>query len=214
MARKKVKLAWISNDSSRRATFKKRNKGLMKKVSELSTLCAVTACAIVFPPPPPTTTTNSHHQQPAEIWPSSASEVKRVIGRFAELPHMERTKRMMNQEGFLRHTASKLKEQVKRQQRENREQDVKLLMYQCLGGHKALHQLDSLKDLHCLGTSVDDIINQLYQRIDQLEFDYNTTTYDDDHHHQNTTTTTTTTPLINTTYDNHHDDDEATATTS
>ncbi|KAK9136527.1 hypothetical protein Sjap_007121 [Stephania japonica] len=121
MARKKVKLAWISNDSSRRATFKKRNKGLMKK---------------------------------------------RVMGRFAELPHKERTKRMLNQEGFLRHTSSKLKEQVKRQQRENREQDMTLLMYQCLGGDKALHQyLDSPKDLHCLGTSVDHIINQDYETM-------------------------------------------------
>uniref|UniRef100_A0A804I4U9 MADS-box domain-containing protein n=1 Tax=Musa acuminata subsp. malaccensis TaxID=214687 RepID=A0A804I4U9_MUSAM len=39
MARKKVKLAWIANDSMRRATFKKRKMGLMKKVNKLAMLC-------------------------------------------------------------------------------------------------------------------------------------------------------------------------------
>ncbi|KAJ6434469.1 hypothetical protein OIU84_018060 [Salix udensis] len=50
MTRKKVKLAYITNDSARKATFKKRKKGLMKKVSELSTLCGIEACAIICSP--------------------------------------------------------------------------------------------------------------------------------------------------------------------
>ncbi|CAN0920848.1 Agamous-like MADS-box protein AGL80 [Linum grandiflorum] len=47
MTRKKVKLAYITNDSARKATYNKRKKGLIKKVSELSTLCDVQACAII-----------------------------------------------------------------------------------------------------------------------------------------------------------------------
>ncbi|PPS09441.1 hypothetical protein GOBAR_AA11200 [Gossypium barbadense] len=47
MIRKKVKLAYITNDSSRKATYKKRKKGLMKKMSELSTFCGINACAIM-----------------------------------------------------------------------------------------------------------------------------------------------------------------------
>ncbi|MBA0552406.1 hypothetical protein Golob_023220 [Gossypium lobatum] len=50
MIRKKVKLAYITNDSSRKATYKKRNKGLMKRMSELSTLCGINACAIMYSP--------------------------------------------------------------------------------------------------------------------------------------------------------------------
>ncbi|PKI48169.1 hypothetical protein CRG98_031434 [Punica granatum] len=46
--RKKVKLAFITRDSSRRVTFSKRKKGLLKKVSQLSILCGVPACAIVY----------------------------------------------------------------------------------------------------------------------------------------------------------------------
>ncbi|KAF5203782.1 agamous-like MADS-box protein AGL80, partial [Thalictrum thalictroides] len=88
MARKKVKLAWIVNDSARRATFKKRKKGLMKKVSELSTLCGVEACAIIYGPEDP---------QP-DVWPSTPSEAHRVLTRFNSMPEMEQSKKMMNQE--------------------------------------------------------------------------------------------------------------------
>ncbi|CAN0921019.1 Agamous-like MADS-box protein AGL80 [Linum grandiflorum] len=68
MTRKKVKLAYITNDSARKATYNKRNKGLIKKVSELSTLCDVQACAIVY---------SLYHTQP-EIWPPTLAGVHEV----------------------------------------------------------------------------------------------------------------------------------------
>ncbi|GLU17378.1 hypothetical protein SLE2022_337480 [Rubroshorea leprosula] len=68
MTRKKVKLQYISNDSARKASFKKRKKGLMKKASELTTLCGIDAGAIVYSP---------YDSQP-EIWPSPA-RVQRVL---------------------------------------------------------------------------------------------------------------------------------------
>ena len=85
MTRKKVKLAYISNDSARKATFKKRKKGLMKKVSELSTLCGIEACAIVYSP---------YDAQP-EVWPSPIM-VQRVLARFKNMPEMEQSKKMVN----------------------------------------------------------------------------------------------------------------------
>ncbi|MBA0825044.1 hypothetical protein Goarm_021664 [Gossypium armourianum] len=50
MTRKKVKLAYITNDSLRKATYKKRKKDLMKQMSELITLCGIDACAIMMIP--------------------------------------------------------------------------------------------------------------------------------------------------------------------
>ncbi|MFQ6650438.1 hypothetical protein Gotur_023289 [Gossypium turneri] len=50
MTRKKVKLAYITNDSTRKATYKKRIKGLKKKMRELSTLCGIDTCAIMYNP--------------------------------------------------------------------------------------------------------------------------------------------------------------------
>ena len=78
MTRKKVKLAYISNDSARKATFKKRKKGLMKKVSELSTLCGIEACAIVYSP---------YDAQP-EVWPSPIT-VQLMLSQFKNMPKME-----------------------------------------------------------------------------------------------------------------------------
>ncbi|KAL5715843.1 hypothetical protein ACHQM5_017610 [Ranunculus cassubicifolius] len=137
MARKKVTLAWISNDSARRATFKKRKKGLMKKVSELSTLCGVEACAIVYGP---------YEPQP-EVWPSK-EDADRILKQFKSMTPMEQSKKMMNQETFVRQRLMKAKEQLKKQQRENRECEITQLMYDTLTG-RGLHDLGEceLKDL-------------------------------------------------------------------
>ncbi|KAF9618226.1 hypothetical protein IFM89_000861 [Coptis chinensis] len=48
MARGKVKHEYIDDKSSREVSFKKRKRGLKKKMTELSTLCGVEACAIIY----------------------------------------------------------------------------------------------------------------------------------------------------------------------
>ncbi|MCL7036286.1 hypothetical protein MKW94_004842 [Papaver nudicaule] len=113
MARKKVKLAYITNDTARRATFKKRRKGLIKKVSELSTLCGVNACAIVYGP---------YDRQP-EVWPEPP-EAHRVLMRFKSLSEMDQSKKQLNQESFTYNRIGKISEQCKKQQRENRYMEI------------------------------------------------------------------------------------------
>ncbi|XP_021898922.1 agamous-like MADS-box protein AGL80 [Carica papaya] len=139
MTRKKVKLAYITNDSARKATFKKRKKGLMKKVSELSTLCDVKACAIIFSP---------YDSQP-EVWPSLIG-AQRVISDFKRMPEMEQSKKMVNQESFLRQQITKATDQLKKQRKDNREKEITHVMFQSLIG-KPLHQLNiiDLNDLDC-----------------------------------------------------------------
>ncbi|KAI8531073.1 hypothetical protein RHMOL_Rhmol11G0109300 [Rhododendron molle] len=48
---KHVKFEFIANECVRRQTFRKRRAGLMKKVSELRTLCGVDACAVIYSTP-------------------------------------------------------------------------------------------------------------------------------------------------------------------
>lgn len=91
--RKKVKLQWIESDVARKATFEKRKTGLLKKVSELSTLCGVEAMAIVMSPYDP---------QP-EVWPSP-QEVHHTLHKFNNLPELDQKKKMLNQEDYLRST--------------------------------------------------------------------------------------------------------------
>lgn len=153
MARKKVKLEWIANDSARKATFKKRKKGLTKKVSELSTLCDVKACMIIYGPAEP-------H---AEVWPS-APEAMSVLARLKRLPEMEQSKKMMNQEALMRQRIRKLQEQLQRQDKENRELETALLMQQCLAG-RSLQDV-AIEDVTALAWMAEVKMNKVRERMD------------------------------------------------
>ncbi|KAL2463419.1 agamous-like MADS-box protein AGL80 [Forsythia ovata] len=156
MTRKKVKLAFITNDSARKATFKKRKKGLMKKVSELSTLCGIDTCAIIYSP---------YESQP-EVWPDTRG-VHRVLAQFKRMPEMEQSKKMVNQESFIRQRIAKASEQLKKQHKENREKEITQVMYQCLTG-KGLQNL-MMADLNDLGWLIDQNLKEIYKRIDELK---------------------------------------------
>ncbi|KAI0511591.1 hypothetical protein KFK09_012221 [Dendrobium nobile] len=123
MARRRLKLAWISNEATRRATLKKRRKGLLKKLKELSILCNVSACAVLYSPNEP---------QP-EVWPS-APEATGILSRFRAMPEMEQSKKMMNQESFFSQRVAKLQDQLRRQDRENRELESAALLCECIAG--------------------------------------------------------------------------------
>ncbi|XP_044470382.1 agamous-like MADS-box protein AGL80 [Mangifera indica] len=155
MTRKKVKLAFISNDSARKATFKKRKKGLMKKVSELSTLCGIDACAIIYSP----------YESHAEIWPSPMG-VQRVLSQFKKMPEMEQSKKMVNQDSFLRQRIGKGNEQLKKQRKDNREREMTEIMFQSLTG-RSLHGLNIL-DLNDIGYLIDQHLKDIHTRVDTL----------------------------------------------
>ncbi|MBA0678403.1 hypothetical protein Goari_019753 [Gossypium aridum] len=76
MIRKKVKLAYITNDSSRKATYKKRKKGLMKKMSELSTYCGIDTCAIMYSP----------YESQTELLDKKFSNVDKSMDAFTMTP--------------------------------------------------------------------------------------------------------------------------------
>ncbi|XP_020576285.1 agamous-like MADS-box protein AGL80 [Phalaenopsis equestris] len=156
MARKKVKLEWIANGSARRATFKKRRKGVLKKVEELSTLCDVKACLIVYGP---------GESQP-EVWPSP-QEANRVLAKLRRLPEMEQSRKMMNQEGFIRHRITKLQEQIRKQDRENRELETMLLMQQGLAGKINLQSIES-RSLTSLAWLIELKMKEVRKRLELL----------------------------------------------
>ncbi|KAK1388692.1 agamous-like MADS-box protein AGL80 [Heracleum sosnowskyi] len=156
MTRKKVKLAFINNDASRKATYKKRKKGLMKKVNELSTLCGIDACAIIYSP---------YDSQP-EVWPNTMG-VQRVLAQFKRMPEMEQSKKMMNQESFTKQRIAKANEQLKKQIRDNREKEMTEVMYQCLTGKLGLHNL-MLPDLNDLVWLIEQKVKEINKSIDEI----------------------------------------------
>ncbi|CAA0838823.1 Agamous-like MADS-box protein AGL80 [Striga hermonthica] len=155
MTRQKVKLAFISNDSARKATFKKRKKGLMKKASELSTLCGIEACAIVYSP---------YEAQP-DVWPDGHL-AQRVLAHFKRMPEMEQNKKMVNQEIFLRQRADRAADHLKKLRKENREKEMTNLMYECLTG-RGVHGL-ATSDLNDVAWLLDRNLKEIYSRIEAL----------------------------------------------
>ncbi|KAI4370864.1 hypothetical protein MLD38_019165 [Melastoma candidum] len=156
MTRKKVTLAYIENEAARKATFKKRKKGLMKKVNELSTLCGIESCAIVYSP----------YEPEPEVWPSALG-VRRTIAQFRNMSEMDQSKRMMNQVGFIKQRISKAHDQLMKQLRENRELEVTGIMHRALLGH-GFGGLNLL-DLNDLGWLVDKNLREIDERIKSLK---------------------------------------------
>ncbi|XP_030479035.1 agamous-like MADS-box protein AGL80 [Cannabis sativa] len=159
MTRKKVKLAYINNDSSRKATYKKRKKGLIKKVSELSTLCGVDACAIIY---------NPYDTQP-EVYPSPAG-VHRIVKKLKKMPEVEQSKKMMNQEVFLKQKIGKVSEQVKKLKKENRDKEMNRLLYGNLSGKMNLQGL-TVTDLNDLTWLIDQNLKDIKKRMEKIAKD-------------------------------------------
>ncbi|KAK9683941.1 hypothetical protein RND81_10G176600 [Saponaria officinalis] len=168
MTRKKVKLAFITNDSARKATYKKRKRGLLKKMEELTTLCDVKACAVLYSP----------YESKPVVWPNP-SGARDVISSFKRLPEMEKVKKMVSQEEFLRQRVVKAHEQLKRQQKENREKEMTQVMYQCLSG-KTIQNMNLL-DLSDLGWVINQHIIEINKRIEGLRKEnYNNNNFSND----------------------------------
>ncbi|KAK1277584.1 Agamous-like MADS-box protein AGL80 [Acorus gramineus] len=124
MARNKTKIAYITSDVTRRRTFQRRKRNLLKKVDELSVLCGIPSCALVTTPGEP--------NQP-EIWPSIV-DADNLIARLRDLPSLGQDKRTRDHESFLSKDNERLEEQLKKVEKENREAEVKVAMMRCLGG--------------------------------------------------------------------------------
>ncbi|MCI21395.1 agamous-like MADS-box protein AGL80-like, partial [Trifolium medium] len=144
MARQKVKLAFIVNDVARKATYKKRSKNVLKKVNELSTLCGIEACAIVYGP----------YEPEPEIWPSSPRGVQKVVSKFRTKPEFEQSKKKLSQDDYLKQRIVKGDDQLKKLRKENRENEMKMLMYEYLKGQIVLDNI-SMNDLNDLSWYID-----------------------------------------------------------
>ena len=158
MARKKVTLQWIANDSTRRSTFKKRRKGLMKKASELATLCDVEACVVVY---------GEGEPQP-EVWPD-VPKAAQVLARFKAMPELDQCKKMMDMEGFLNQRIDKLKEQLHKARRENRERETTLLLHDAIVGRRPSLAGLSVEEIASLGWMVENRLHAVKDAIERLQ---------------------------------------------
>ncbi|XP_075489224.1 uncharacterized protein LOC142528060 [Primulina tabacum] len=67
----------IRKEKSRNITFKKRKEGLMRKIGEFTTLCAVEACIIIYGPKQ-----EKGGSTDPEFWPENIDEMRRIINIY------------------------------------------------------------------------------------------------------------------------------------
>ncbi|KAG5575814.1 hypothetical protein H5410_055948 [Solanum commersonii] len=81
MGRSKIKIELIEDDKKRKSTLVNRKAGLVKKISELSILCDVKACMIIYE-------RNYNHQ----ICPNDSNDVRELINLYKKQSLEGRTK--------------------------------------------------------------------------------------------------------------------------
>lgn len=163
--RKKVKLAFIVNDSARKISYNKRKKSLMKKIDELTTLCGIDACAIVY---------SDFDPQP-EVWPSPW-EVQRIITKFKTYSEFEQGRKMLDQESFLKQRIVKAKEQLAKVNKNNREMEMSLLLFQCLSKENFMDNMMSMVVLNDVAWVINEKMEEIRCKMEELERVASTTT--------------------------------------
>ncbi|XP_074557103.1 agamous-like MADS-box protein AGL80 [Curcuma longa] len=156
MARCKVRLVRIANDAIRRATLKKRLKGLMKKVRELTVLCDVEAAAVVYDP--------QHPLRPA-VWPSRR-DAELTFRRFRDMPEIQRRRKVSSHETFLLERVAKLRDQLRRLMRADRELEMSVLLLEGLLGRSLLDV--SIEDASALSQMVDNKLREIASRREEV----------------------------------------------
>ncbi|KAJ1399343.1 hypothetical protein SESBI_30444 [Sesbania bispinosa] len=112
MARRMLKLAYISDEATRKATYMKRKKDILKKMDELTTLCGVFACVIIFSP----------FDSQVDVWPNLEG-AKQVIERYKNT-HMIEESKNVNRESFLTKMIAKGQDRLKKMRQDNREKEL------------------------------------------------------------------------------------------
>ncbi|KAM7497280.1 hypothetical protein LguiA_021694 [Lonicera macranthoides] len=156
MAKNKVVLARIANDSKRKSTLKRRRDGLFKKIEELSTLCDVEPAVVVYA---------RGEEEESGVWPSKEVTEER-FRRYEFIPDVEKTLKMTTQEAYLQERVAKEMDKIKREEKKNEEKEISLIMNQLADGMK-LTMLDTTQ-LNAMYAFAEESLKKLKERSKKL----------------------------------------------
>ncbi|MED6170408.1 hypothetical protein PIB30_030595 [Stylosanthes scabra] len=112
MGRGRIPMELIQKEKARKTTFLKRKNGLMKKVSDFSTLCGVDVCVIIYCP-----NFDGESSNKPDTWPRDTNEIRRIIRRFRETTS-DRPARIYDAEEYYRDRIKKLEGDISKVQKE------------------------------------------------------------------------------------------------
>ncbi|KAM3297158.1 hypothetical protein ACQJBY_039171 [Aegilops geniculata] len=154
MARKKVALRYIRNDSTRLNTLKKRTKNLMKKAGEVATLYNAKAYVLV----------SGEGTMVPEVFPSHAEAVA-ILNRFKSMPEVPQLKKTMDQETILSRRLVQLRHQVEKIRCEREDREARILL------HKAMvsgHLPGNIEELTTMAWKLELILKSLRECITKI----------------------------------------------
>ncbi|KAL8553724.1 hypothetical protein ACS0TY_002135 [Phlomoides rotata] len=103
--RQKLKLELIPNEKERMVSFKKRKEGLKKNLHQLTTLCDVDACMIIYAP-------DQDHPDP-EICSNKHDEILRIINDYTTTKRRDPSKhKSFGLSDFFKEKAEKVEEEL------------------------------------------------------------------------------------------------------
>ncbi|XP_052729399.1 agamous-like MADS-box protein AGL81 isoform X2 [Vigna angularis] len=136
--RKKVTLKLIENFVARKARYRKIRENLLKKVEDLTTLCDVNACAIIYGPGDDVPT----------VWPSH-DIAKELLDKFENAPLPERLKKNVTPQLYIDQMNRKIEKQVMKLKKKNDEKDMSNFLHNIHDDEQVFQQqsfLDSTKE--------------------------------------------------------------------
>ncbi|EOA28593.1 hypothetical protein CARUB_v10024813mg [Capsella rubella] len=137
MPRKNVKLAWVENDKARAKSLKQRREALLKKVKELTILCDIQACLIIFSP----------NEVGPVVWPS-VEKARGLLDDFFALPELAQKNKETSIESFLKEKTKTVHKKLMESDKKNKEYVIDELMMHLQNG-RAISDLN-LSEIYAL----------------------------------------------------------------
>ncbi|XP_059669063.1 agamous-like MADS-box protein AGL90 [Cornus florida] len=125
MARKRVRIARIVNESARKARLRKRMAGLFKKAEELCVLCDVQIGIAIYSP--------DETAAGPGVWPSR-EEMEGLMMKFLGMPESERARKSSTLENYLEERIEKEEVKMNKAKKKNDEKEMEQILWELVEG--------------------------------------------------------------------------------
>ncbi|XP_078152595.1 MADS-box transcription factor PHERES 2-like [Carex rostrata] len=155
--RKRTSLVAIEEEASRRYTYKKRKETLIKKTSEISKLCGVDACIVIYGP----------QDREPDVWPPRENTMQ-ILSCFSSMSEDQRSKNMVDQKGILLKQVEKLKVELRKVEEENCRLETMMLLQDVFSGQCTLADVADFGRMSRLSAMVEKHHNEVCGRMNEL----------------------------------------------